>query len=124
MQLKLDENLSPDFREPLVRAGHDVATVYEQRLGGADDPKVAEGCKREGRCLVTADQDFAQIIDYPPEQFAGIVVLRHPQPTLQGMRDLVAQLAVAVERESPIGRLWIVEPGRIRIHDRDETDPA
>jgi hypothetical protein len=32
------------------------------------------------------------------------------------MKDLVRQVAVAVRQESPIGQLWIVEPGRIRIH--------
>jgi hypothetical protein len=49
--------------------------------------------------------------------------LRHPQPTLRGMRDLVVQLVVALQFESPERRLWIVEPGRVRIHDRAETEP-
>ena len=78
---------------------------------------VAGVCRREGRCLVTADADFGQVLAYPPEQYSGIVVLQHPRPTLAGFRTLVEQLAVAVERQSPVGRLWIVEPGRLRIHD-------
>ena len=116
MRFKLDENLDPRWREPLERAGHDVATAAEQSLGGADDRAVAKLCRTERRCLVTADVDFAQIVDFPPESTAGIVVLRHPHPTLAGMRSLMDQLARALERESPQGRLWIVEPGRIRIH--------
>ena len=71
----------------------------------------------EGRCLITADLDFAQVLQYPPEKYVGIIVLRHPHPTLVGMRTLIRQIVVALSNESPVGRLWIVEPGRIRIHE-------
>jgi len=32
---KLDENLSPELKELLIVAGHDVATVSDQGLQGA-----------------------------------------------------------------------------------------
>lgn len=73
-------------------------------------------CLEEHRCLVIADLDFAQTIQYQPNEFSGLIVLRHPNPTLKGMLELVRQVAVALNEESPQGRLWIVEPGRIRIH--------
>ena len=116
LRFKLDENADPRWREPLVEAGHDVSTATEQSLQGVEDLVLPEACRAERRCLVTLDVDFAQILDFPPQEYSGLIVLRHPRPTLAGMRDLVRQLAVAVERESPLGRLWIVEPGRIRIH--------
>jgi hypothetical protein len=47
-------------------------------------------------------------------------VLRHPHPTLPGMLALVRQVAATLSEESPAGRLWIVEPGRIRIHESDD----
>lgn len=116
-RFKLDENVARDWSDPLRTAGHDVATISEQGLRGATDPDLAETCRREGRCLVTTDEGFAQILDYPPERYSGLVVLRHPMPTLLGMKNLVVQMAVALERESPVGRLWIVEPGRVRVHE-------
>lgn len=82
MRFKLDENVDLRCRELLAAGGHDVATVAEEHLGGAEDADVAERCLEEGRCLITADQDFAQIVDYPPEKYAGLIVLRHPRPTL------------------------------------------
>ena len=114
---KLDENLSVHAGSPLTAAGHGVHTVADEKLGGANDPEIAEACKREQRCLITADLDFAQILDYPPERYAGIIVLRHPEASLEGMVALVAQIVEALATESPVGRLWIVEPGRLRIHD-------
>jgi predicted nuclease of predicted toxin-antitoxin system len=120
LRFKLDENLDARWRVPLEEAGHQVSTVAEESLQGTDDPNLAETCRSLGLCLLTADLDFSQILDYPPERYAGLIVLRHPRPTLANMRELVRQVAVTIPHESPVGRLWIVEPGRIRIHGSDD----
>lgn len=85
-------------------------------MRGTDDRTLAAVCREEGFCLITADLGFAQTIQYPPHEYHGIIVLRHSKPTLAAMRELVRQVVVAARDESPDGRLWIVEPGRIRIH--------
>jgi hypothetical protein len=115
LRFKLDENADPRWREPLELAGHRTSTTAEESLNGSADGTVAATCQELGLCLITADLDFSQIVDYPPEKYAGIIVLRHPRP-IAGMRDLVRQVAIAVSQDSPAGQLWIVEPGRIRIH--------
>jgi predicted nuclease of predicted toxin-antitoxin system len=114
---KLDENADPRWREPLTLAGYEVSTVAEESLQGAEDEVVAETCQAEGRCLITVALDFAQVLYYLPENYVGIIVLRHPHPTLTGMTKLIRQIVTALSSESPVGRLWIVEPGRIRIHE-------
>ena len=86
MHFKLDQNLDRGITQPLVDAGHDLKTAEEQALQRADDPTIATVCKAEGRCLITADLGFAQIIDYPPDQYPGLVVVRHPRPTRRAMR--------------------------------------
>ena len=96
----------------------DIRTHEEmRRLQGASDPIIAQSCRAQGFCLLTADLDFTQTLEYPPDQYQGLIVLRHPRPTLAGMANLIRQVATAVAQESPVGRLWIVEPGRIRIHE-------
>ena len=117
IRFKFDENLDSRWRQPLEEAGHQVSTAAEEGLQGAADPRIAQVCQAQGFCLVTADLDFAQTLEYPPEQYAGIIVLRHPRPTLAGMLSLIRQVTMAVAQESPAGRLWIVEPGRVRIHE-------
>jgi hypothetical protein len=116
MRFKLDQNLDRAIGEPLIEGRHDLKTAEEQSLQMADDPTIADVCKAERRSLITADVGFAQILDYPPDQYAGLIVLRHPRPTRRAMRTLVEQVRVACAEESPVGRLWIVEPGRIRVH--------
>ena len=116
LRFKLDENADPRWREPLEAAGNEVSTVADEGLQGTDDQALATVCREGGFCLVTADLDFAQTIEYPPSEYHGLVVLRHPKPTLAAMRRLIEQVVTATRDESPAGRLWIVEPGRIRIH--------
>jgi predicted nuclease of predicted toxin-antitoxin system len=117
MHIKFDENLDARWRQPLEQAGHQVTTVAEEGLQGSGDPAIAQVCRTHGFCLITADLDFTQTVQYPPDQYAGLVVLRHPKPTLAGMANLVCQVATALGQESPVGCLWIVEPGRLRIYD-------
>ncbi len=116
MRFKLDENADPHWREPLEHEGHQVSTAAEESLTGATDSVIAETCRRLDCCLITADLDFSQILEFPPEDYPGLIVLRHPRPTLAGMSRLVQQVVAALAQDSPRGRLWIVEPGRIRIH--------
>jgi predicted nuclease of predicted toxin-antitoxin system len=122
LRFKLDENADPRWREPLIQVGHTVSTVAEEALRGAEDEIVAETCQKEKLCLITVDLDFAQILDYPPEKYASLIILRHPHPTLAGMARLIRQIVATLPNESPVGRLWIVEPGRIRIHESLPTE--
>lgn len=117
MRFKLDENADPRWRVPLEAADHTVSTVREERLQGQANATIAAVCRSLDLCLLTLDVDFSQTTAYPPAEYSGIIVLRHPKPTLRGMLTLVHQVVAMLERESPRGRLWIVEPGRIRIHE-------
>lgn len=117
MRFKLDENLSPTLAEQFLAAGHEAHSVLEQSLGGANDPRVIEACRAEDRALITLDLDFANIQRYPPAQYAGIMVLRLGTQAHGAIVRAVAEAIRLLEREVLRGRLWIVESGRIRIHD-------
>ncbi|MBV8534612.1 MAG: DUF5615 family PIN-like protein [Alphaproteobacteria bacterium] len=120
MKLKLDENIGRRDLELLRASGHDVATVWDQNLHGVPDQKLFEICGAEERALVTLDRDFGQVTRFPPERSAGIIVLDvGPRTTLQGIVDRLREFLAVLERQSVEGALWIVEPGRVRIHLRN-----
>ena len=48
---------------------------------------------------------------------AGIVVLRLQDQSHPSVERAAASLLEMLSRERLTGQLWIVEPGRIRIHD-------
>ncbi|MCC6601691.1 MAG: DUF5615 family PIN-like protein [Anaerolineae bacterium] len=117
MNFKVDENLPVEVAGLLRGAGHDAATVLEQNLGGADDSHLAIVCHREDRVIVTLDLDFADIRTYPPEQYSGIVVLRLRQHDKPHVVQIMRKFLQAVETETLVGKLWIIDEERIRIRE-------
>jgi len=75
MKVKPDENLGLLGKSLLEGDGHDVMTIAEQQMSGAEDERIYEHCRDEGRVLVTLDHDFGQTIRFPPDATPGIVVL-------------------------------------------------
>lgn len=114
---KLDENVAPGVAQVFRQAGYDPETVADERLVDAGDPEIARVCRGERRCLVTLDLDFANILSYPPSEYAGIIVLRLPSARIQLQRELARAVAREVETAPIATRLWIVEPGRIGVHE-------
>lgn len=115
MHVKIDENLPSAVAEVFRGAGHDTETVIDEGLGGKTAPVVIGAAKHEGRALVTLDTGFRDIRTYPPGNFAGIIVLR---PQTQAIPDLVAvarRTVLFASNVSVMGRLWIVEPERVRV---------
>ena len=122
MKFKLDENIGRRGRDLLVAAGHDVATVREQGLGGCSDDRLFTICVQEKRILVTLDRDFGEIRRFPPEHAAGVIVLEAgPRITEASILDRMRNFLAVMETHSVAGSLWIVEAGRVRIHLDDES---
>ena len=118
MKWKLDENFGSHTAHLFLDAGHDVETVLQERLGGSSDETLFEVCIREDRSLLTLDTDFADVLRFPPHRAPGIAVLRAPRnPSLRLLETLVGDLLHFLTSEPIRGRLWIVEPGRVRVRE-------
>ncbi len=86
----------------------DAETVVEEHMSGADDKLVAARVKSEERVLVTLDLDFCNIQAYPPQHFAGIIVLR--LQTIQTLEFLLNRWNFTnVERRAIVDRFTRVK---------------
>jgi predicted nuclease of predicted toxin-antitoxin system len=120
MRFKLDENFGTRTQELFQAQGHNVQTVRMQGHQGSSDIHLFEVCCAEQRCLVTLDLDFSNVIRFPPSQTNGIVVIRMPRnPSLAALELLISQFLQTLTHMPVEGKLWIVEIGRIRIHETD-----
>ena len=123
MRFKLNENIGLRGQDPLKAAGHDVATVCDEGFGAARDEVIFEVCRTEGRALITLDHDFGNVLRFPPQTAHGIVVLELPQkPSTAALLRRVEELLGVLASHPLDGGLWIVEPGRVRIQQRDLED--
>ena len=117
MRFLIDADLPRSAKDVVSRRGHEAIDVRDIGLRSAKDPQIARHAQSEGICLVTGDYDFADIRNYPPEYYAGLVVLKLPRTatatyinqlldSFLAQEDLLTQLS---------GKLAIVEPGRVRL---------
>ncbi len=120
MRAKLDENLPIEVAELLRAAGWHCDTVHDEGLAGAADGRVAAACQAEALVLFTLDLDFADIRAYPPGEYAGIVVLRPGKASRRQVLALIARVIPVMAAEWVGRRLWIVEPGGIRVRMASE----
>ena len=115
MKFKVDENLPVELAEFLRNKGYDAITVIEQNLSGRSDSIIASVCKKEKRIIITLDTDFADIREYPPAQYPGIIVLRTRKQDKHFILQLFKRVIRLFRKEQIDKHLWILEEDRIRI---------
>jgi predicted nuclease of predicted toxin-antitoxin system len=118
MQFKIDENLPDALVALLAEQGHDASTVRQESLNGRPDVEVAAACSSERRALITLDLDFSDITAFPPERYAGIIVLRVRSQSRQHIMSVFQLVLPLLETEPLDGHLWIVEEHRVRVWHR------
>jgi predicted nuclease of predicted toxin-antitoxin system len=113
MRFLANENFPADAVSALATAGHDVVWI-RAAAPGMPDADVLAWAMREGRVLVTFDQDFGELAwraGLPAS--CGIVPFRMPMPPAS---EVGATLAGRLsERTDWAGHFSVIQPGRIRM---------
>jgi predicted nuclease of predicted toxin-antitoxin system len=76
MKFKLDENLPVELCDDLRALGHEADTVPDEGLMGVPDSILLEHAQSEDRVLLTMDKGIGDVREYPPREYAGIVLFR------------------------------------------------
>ena len=117
MRFLVDANLPISTAARINACGHEDVDVRSVNMGAADDSVIAHHARQNGFCLLTRDKDFGDIRNYPPADYAGIVILDLPDETVAS--DVLKILELFLSRKEWLdrlqGRLAIVQPGRVRF---------
>ena len=113
----IDASLPRTTKDVIVAHGHQATDVRDIGLGTASDQEIADHARRHQLGVVTCDQDFGNVVAFPPADYSGIVVIRPPdQATTAIVLSLVEQfLNDANVMANLPGHLVIVASGRIRV---------
>jgi hypothetical protein len=65
---------------------------------------------------------FSNILVYPPERYAGLIVLRLRKPGPRAVLSLLRRVVPHLESVSVVGRLWVVDEHRIRVQQVGKID--
>lgn len=117
MRFLIDEDLPRALSDLFRSYGHEAIDVRDIGLRGAKDSEIASYSQHEKLCLVTGDFDFSDIRNYPPSQYAGLIVLSILRNAsahfiINLLKGFLAQDKLVSQIS---GRLAIVESDRIRI---------
>ena len=101
----------------LENLGHQGSHARDIGIGDAPDSEIAARARSLGAGIVTRDVDFADIRNYPPHEYQGLIVLRMPddavaQTIVHQLERFLKQPALAARLP---GHLVIIEPDRVRF---------
>lgn len=115
MKFLLDANI-PYSAKQIFRATDEVFHVRDIGLGDASDRTIIAWAKKRRAVLVTRDFDFANILNFPPQEYFGIVVLKVPPSYhADSIKRVLAGFLSRVDAKSLPGATVIVEEGRFRV---------
>lgn len=116
MRFVIDEDLPRSVAPAIERLGYKAMDVRDHGLRGACDARVFAFAQSMKAVLVTGDRGFGNLLTYPPERHAGVLLVRLPnEATLTETIERVTAGIRIYETEVPSGLLVIVEPNRIRL---------
>jgi predicted nuclease of predicted toxin-antitoxin system len=116
----IDQCVPRSVSESLRDAGHTVELLRSHLPINAIDPDVIACAQRLDAVLVTLNGDFADIINYPPANFSGIIALQvrnHPESLPAIVMRLLTYLGENPTPQHWAGKLFLVEAHRIRIKE-------
>lgn len=117
MKFLIDEDLPRSTANLLKQYEHEAIDARDIGLRGAKDRDIIAHAQEKGLCLITGDFDFSDVRNYPPSNYAGIVILEiHKEATASFILSLLEGLLKQEDLISRLpGKLAIVEPGRVRL---------
>ena len=115
MSFLLDHCVPNKFLNLLKSWGYTATAVNQHIAADSDDSDVIQLAQKLDAVLVTVDMDFSNIFDYPPQNYAGIVVIRYEPIDEAAVISTLQQALQDLDRDKLRGALIIVQPKRYRI---------
>ncbi len=115
VRLKVDENLPGQIAELLHGHGYDAVTVGDQGWQGLVDDVLWGRVQGEGRWLVTADKEFADLRRYPPGSHSGLILLRSAEESRAEYLRLASMALQRVKLGEIGGAVVVVTRRGVRV---------
>jgi predicted nuclease of predicted toxin-antitoxin system len=115
MSILVDHCVPHLFVRRLHEWGYSATPLRTHLAPDAEDPDVIALAQQLDAILLTVDMDFANILNYPPQNFQGIIVARYEAHREKAVLNTLQQALQDLYRERLRGVLVIVTANRYRI---------
>lgn len=114
LRLLLDQMIDSDVAADLRAAGHDVCCVGEVGMKRADDGEILQLAIREGRILVTLDEDFGDWAVLPLDRHPGVIRVKAVPTSTEMIESVLFPFLADCEDQEFSDRLVIVRSTGVR----------
>jgi len=112
----IDEDLPRIIDKVLEDLGWEVKDVRDTGLRGKSDEEIISFARKNKAVLFSGDLGFANILNFPPKEYYGIVILNFPNEVSTNFIATQTKKALSkIPLKSFKGKLIIIEPEKIRI---------
>jgi predicted nuclease of predicted toxin-antitoxin system len=115
MSILLDQCVPRKYKYLLQSWGYAATLLNEHIAPDASDVDVIALAQTLDAVLLTVDLDFANILNYPPGNYAGVVVMRYEASNEDALGSTLQQVLTDLYRDPLRGVLVIIEPTRYRV---------
>jgi predicted nuclease of predicted toxin-antitoxin system len=115
MNVVLDHCVPKFYSQVIAGLGHTPHASSSHIQFDAPDTDVIALAQELDAVLLTVDLDFANILDYPPEQYEGIVVMRYHITSEAEITSTLKLVFSELTRDEMRKALIIVSPRSYRI---------
>jgi predicted nuclease of predicted toxin-antitoxin system len=111
----IDSSLSPTLADRLRQAGHDSVHVRRYGIHKADDEVVFARATQEERVLISADTEFAALLNARQTAKPSVILLKRPSPRRpEEQADLILANREVIARVLDQGSIVVFDQGRLR----------
>lgn len=115
MTLLLDHCVPRRYGRLLREWGYTVTLITDHIPADSTDHQVITLAQTLDAVLLTVDLDFANILDYPPKDYAGIIVMRYTVEDESALDVTLKQALADLYRDDLRSTLVIIAPARYRV---------
>lgn len=115
MRFLIDESLSSRVSRALAEAGHDALHVGDLDLLGAPDTAAMAAAGDTGRCVVSVDTDFGELLAVGQHPGPSVILLRRAPHRPDDQAQLLLAAISEIEPDVNAGAVVVLSRGRARI---------
>lgn len=115
MKLLIDESLSARVAHLLCDAGHEAVHVGDLGLLGAPDDDVMAAARDDGRCLISVDTDFGELLAIGRHSGPSVILLRRAPHRPDEQADLLLAALDQLHDDIAVGAIVVLTQDRARI---------
>jgi predicted nuclease of predicted toxin-antitoxin system len=115
-----DHCISNSIVRALQEAGCEVLRLRDALPIESPDPVVIAKAQELNAILLSMNGDFADLVNYPPRNYEGILALQvrnHAEVVERLMSRLIAYLQAYPAKDHYRGKLFVIEVDRIRVRE-------